>query len=401
MVAGTLMQLTDTGLQDVYLTTTPKASTFKYEYMQYINFSNENVRLSFNDTVDFGKKFSCNIPTSSGHFLSKLYMHIKLPILTKTSGEYLSWCNTIGYSIFKNGIDLEIGGVKFETFYPTFADIYDCFTTNQEPGRDLLLLRSDTFVASKYNALKEQDLLIPLKFFFTKQYNLALPIFAMPSQSIKLVFHLREFIDCINYDGTTIPDIIPVITDASIYAEYSYIDTKYTSQFLNKKLEYLIEYTEQDAIETIPANTSIFSTKMSFNNPCKEIVLACTESANVEFNNYFNYSRIDNSTAIIKELAMYLDGKIRYDYTPEFFYRLVYPNIIHTQVPLEYVYSIPFSIMPEKNQPSGTLNMSKFQDVSFSIKMSANNPKCYLYIYAIMYNVLVIENGHASLKFMR
>lgn len=397
-MAPGIIQINSVGIQDALLTQTPKTSAFKYAYMQYVNFANDVYSIQLNNQVDFGNRVSCDIPINQGHFLTKLFLRIKLPILELISGTYLSWTNTIGYAIFNGGIDIEIGGVTVETFYPAFANMNDSFTSNSDIGKNQLILRSDSYISSRYNANKENELLIPLSFWFTKQYNLALPIVAMNQQQIKIKFKLRNFTECINYDGNIIPDNKSIL-DANIFAEYSTIDQNYIKEFTDKPVKYLFDYV-QEYSQVIPENTSNFVAHLTFNNPCKELIFACTETLNISYNNYYSYSRIDNNSAIIDQVSLLLDGKTRFDSIPEVFSRLGYSFTVHSRVPLEYIYSMPFSILPESNQPSGTLNMSRFDNVMLTIKMINNNPSCLLNVFAIAYNSITIQNGLLTLDFM-
>jgi hypothetical protein len=396
MVASVL-QLTSVGLQDVYLTKDPEISMFKYSYYRYVNFATELVRVNLNDTPDFGRTNSCIIP-SKGHLLSKLFLRIRLPQLTKNGGQYLSWTDTIGYAIFKDGVDLEIGGVVVDTFYPQFWDIYEAFTSPDDNlGANLMILRGDTFVSARSNAEKENDLIIPLKFWFTRAYNLALPLLSMPYQSIKIKFKTRAFQECINYDGDA-PSDESMIT-SEVFAEYVYLDNVILEKFQQQKHEYLIEQIQSNTENVILSNEGTYSVPLVFNNPCKELVFACVETANISSNNYFNYSSISSNDNMISEVGLTLDGQERYAYTPEVFFRLAYPSILHRATPLKFVYCLPFCIKPEDNQPTGTINMSRFDSVNMTFKMIKNNPECMLYVYSVMYNVVTVENGILSFKF--
>jgi hypothetical protein len=397
MVAS-ILQLENRGLQDVYLTETPSINMFKYKYYQYVNFATELVRLNTDEILDFGKSSSCTIPRR-GHLLSNLFLRVKVPKLVRTTGTYLSWSETLGYAIFKEGVDLEIAGVVIDTFYPGYYDIYDSFNKpDNDLGANLGILRSDTYVSSKFNATKDNDLIIPLKFWFSKGYNMSLPIVAMPNQEIKVKFKFRDFQECINYDGS--PPIDYNVTECEVFAEYIYVDNAAIPIFKDASHTFLIEQVRYNGNELIPAGTETYNCRLVFNNPCKELMFACVQKSNVDNNNYFNYSNVSDNSTLVSELSLVLDGKNRFDFTPEVFNRLAYASVLHKSVPLKYVYSIPFCTRPSENQPSGTLNMSKFDNVSLVLKMQKANPECYIRVYALMYNVLTIERNLLSLKFI-
>lgn len=392
----TLLQLQSVGLQDVYLTQDPQINVFKYTYYRYVNFAIEVQKLTLNEMARFNKKSSCNIE-KRGHLLSKLYLHIKLPALQKTSGSYLCWSDTIGYAIFSDPIELEINGVVVDRLYPQFLEMWhELVHSHAEYGKQFMIGKSDIYSGTQQNATLPLDLVIPLDFWFTKAYNLALPILSMYNQDIKVNFRLRDFLQVINYDGAE-PTPVPIL-DSNIYAEYVYLDDLIVNTFQKQKHMYIIDQVQYHGDETIPANTSNYNTSLKFNHPVKELVFALAQKQNVDNNNYFVYSN-ENNTNILSDASLLLDGQRRFEFLPEFYYRNAFTNNVHSSVPLKYIYTIPFCIKPEDNQPTGSLNMSRFNDVTLALHLEPNNMETYLYLYAINYNILTIHQGTFSLEF--
>ena len=390
------LQLQSIGIQDVWLTKDPQINIFKYSYFRYVNFATEVHKLFLNESATFGKKTTCDVP-KKGHLLSKLYLHLKLPRLQKSSGKYLCWTDAIGYAIFSEPIELEIGGVIVDRLYPQFLDIWDEFSnSSKQLGRNLMLQKSDIYVANYDNATKPVDIIIPLDFWFTKQYHSALPLLSMYSQDIRLNFKFRDFTKIVNFDGG---DPAPVsILDSNVFAEYVFLDDVITDTFQKQKHTYVIEQVQYHGDETIPPNTSIYNTTLKFNHPIKEVVFACVTKGNVENNNFFVYSD-SNDDPIISEASLLTDGRQRFDYLPEFYYRSIFPDSVHSVIPLKYVYCIPFSIKPEDNQPMGSINWSRFNDIVLSLKLPPGNEECFLYVYGINYNIVNIENGTFTIEF--
>lgn len=61
---------------------------------------------------------------------------------------------------------------------------------------------------------------------------------------------------------------------------------------------------------------------------------------------------------------------------------------------------MPFCIRPEDNQPTGSINLSRFNDVTLTLNMRANNKELMLYVFALSYNVVIIENGILNMEFV-
>lgn len=396
-MSPSILQLQALGLQDVYLTKDPQINVFKYNYYKYVNFATETVNLNLNNLATFGQKTSCVIP-KRGHLLSKLYLHIKLPALTKNGGEYLSWCDTLGYAIFKDPVELQINGVTVDRLYPQFMNAWDDLTNaNKQLGKNFMILKSDTYASNKYNAQKELDLVIPLEFWFTKQYNMSLPLLSMYNQEIKVNFSFKNFSECINYDGND-PVSIQAI-ESNIFAEYIFLDDIILKQFQQQKHMFIIDQVQYNGDELIPANSISYNSSLKFNHPCKELIFFCIEKNNIDTNNYFSYSRTENDSNLVKRASLLLDGKARFDSLPEFYYRTFFPNSVHSVIPMRYIYTMPFSMKPEDNQPTGSINFSRFNDINLALVMQPNNPVCYLYTFAISYNIIIIENGSLTMEF--
>jgi hypothetical protein len=154
--------------------------------------------------------------------------------------------------------------------------------------------------------------------------------------------------------------------------------------------------------ENIPDNQTIFQARIDFKNPCKELLFVCVDQNNLDNNNYFNYSRRSDGSSLISEVSLLLNGKHRFDYyLPEYTFRQYFPNNVHSVVPNKHLYTIPFCTKPEDYvQPTGSINLSRFDDVTLALKMNPGNPQCKLYIYGIMYNIVTISNGILTFEFV-
>lgn len=393
-----ILQLQSTGIQDVYLTKDPQINIFKYNYYRYVNFAAESVRLPLNETPNFGKSVSCNIP-KKGHLLSKLYLHVKIPPIVKKNGDYACWTDGLGYGIFEDAIELEIGGVVVDRLYPVFLDMWDELTCSpQDTARKMMVLKSDTWRSTIRNAEKENDLLIPLSFWFTKNLGSSLPLLSILKQDIKINFKFKRFDECINYDGDE-PNPVNIL-DASLFAEYIFLDDIILQTFLKERHQYIVDQVQFNGEEGISAGATNFNSVLKFNHPVKEILLCAIDKTSLLTNNLFNYSRASDEEPLISEIGMLLDGKRRFENLPEYYYKNVLPDTVHSYISTKNMYIIPFCKKPEENQPTGSINMSRFNDITIPLKMNTGNPECILHVYAISYNVLTIEKGVLSFEFV-
>ena len=191
-----------------------------------------------------------------------------------------------------------------------------------------------------------------------------------------------------------------LIIKSNIYAEYIFLDDIISKEFQKQKHTYLIQQVQYNGDEVIPANSSVYNSDLKFNHPCKEIVFFGVESQNIDNNNAFVYSKTIDNTSLISEASLLLDGKLRFDNLPEFYYRIIFPENVHSTIPLKYIYTMPFSIRPEDNQPTGSLNLSRFNDVTLSLTLNSNTNNINLYVFAVSYNIITIENGIFTMEFL-
>lgn len=396
------LQLQSTGATDIFLVNKPEINIFKYTYYRYVNFATDTFELNLNQDAQFGvTKVTVDIP-KKGHLLSKLYLKLSLPKLNRVDGSYVCWSDALGYSIFSKPIELEIEGIVVDRLYPVCMDMLDELSnSDKRVGINQMILKSDIYRSAMHNADQPTELLIPLDFWFTKQYNLALPLLSTIKQDIAINFYFRPFDEVINYDGN-IGALNTTITNSSVFAEYIYLDDTILEQFQKQKHQYIIEQQFYHGDETINENRTLFTGKINFQNPCKELLFACVDDTNLENNNYFNYGRRSDNMSLVTDATLYLDGRHRFNnnFLPESMFRQYYPNNIHSVIPDKYMYVMPFCLQPEKNQPTGAINLHSYDEVNLVLRMRAGNPKCQVHIYGIVYNIVTIEKGCLKFEFM-
>ena len=80
ITAGGLVQISNYGAQDLFLTNNPEITFFQLIYRRYTNFGRIYVENKFNNNVDFNNTSVLNIPKAYD-LLSNLILKIKLPTI--------------------------------------------------------------------------------------------------------------------------------------------------------------------------------------------------------------------------------------------------------------------------------------------------------------------------------
>lgn len=142
----------------------------------------------------------------------------------------------------------------------------------------------------------------------------------------------------------------------------------------------------------IIANLSSSEIKTFIQNIMYNINSTTPEKLNQSFNNY----RDIMSSAYIK-----FNGIDRFSIQEKDFFAQLQKFKHHTNIGLPGTYVYSFALNPEKEQPSGTCNMSRLNNAELIVNIVEQNPnKVYnLYLYAVNYNIFRIAAGIGSSVF--
>jgi hypothetical protein len=300
-----------------------------------------------------------------------------------------------------------------------------------------------------------QVLYIPLRFWFNKNPGLALPLLAMQYHPVRInitlaplqdMFYSKTLYDNENSTSTTPQCNAGLTVEAAsplgleLWGDYVYLDVPERRRFVSAPLEYLIEQVQYTPPLAIPANSRNATLKLDFNHPIKEFIWVFQRNVMQSRHEYFNWSSLGfyeiekkaqwayaaggtqqqmdarvaatqppNRTDLFVAAKFQLDGQDRFDARDPKYFRLVQPYQRHTTIPSDrYIYVYSFALRPEDDQPSGTLNASRIDNLVLQVDLqesgtiyntSATFGDMSAYVYARNYNVLRVIDGYAGLLF--
>jgi hypothetical protein len=134
-----------------------------------------------------------------------------------------------------------------------------------------------------------------------------------------------------------------------------------------------------------------------------------TDVTLVQPNNYG--LSLDGSGNPVASGNIQLNGHDRFDQVLGNYFNYVQPYQHHTRTPADGINVYSFGLHPEQHQPSGTANLSRIDttvlNLTFSDGARAGNyvpllnfvQDCYLYVFAVNYNVLRVMSGMAGLAY--
>jgi hypothetical protein len=401
-MGGGLLQLVSIGVQDIYLLGNPQITFFKSVYKKYTNFALESIQQVFDGNADFGQLCKVTIDRK-GDLIKDIMFDILLPILP--SGYY--WTNGIGNVLMKQ-VDLEIGGQLIDRHYSEWLDIWSQLTTSE--GKILsynsMVGNYNSGSSLTINAENQLRLQVPMFFWFNKDYGMALPLIALQYHDVSLKIYFRGLNECIRNDTVSTPLTNISFLECRCWVDYILLDNEERRTFANSPHEYLIEQVQFSEDTTIVSTANSCGKKLSFNHPVKELfwinVPNQYETANIlTGNQQLNYS-LPNSLETFSNAVLQLNGVDRFAMRPAVYFRLVQDYQYHTRYTAKNIYSYSFALYPEKQQPSGSCNMSKFTSINLYLDYSTINRTGYnliLKVYAVNYNILRIMSGMGGLSF--
>lgn len=399
------MQINNRALLDDYLSVRPQeileetgtpsyASLFSYNYKRITPYAKHTINVPFNEKVDFGKTITATVPLM-GNLLHSMHLYFRLPQLSPTppGSTYLGWVNSVGYAMI-DSVQLRIGETVIDEHNGLFLEVLDYLTTpsNKASARAKNVGRYDTSNVLTMNALAEQDIYVPMQWWFTKKTMSSLPLISLTGQTVKIYVKLRAFADVVTYDGDTVPVAIP-IQDSGLILDYYMLSEPERGIFKVEAQDYLIEQWQYLTFEIIHGlTTNRFH--LEFTRCVKEIVFVLIETESEDNNDYFNFGNRDPALQggeLITNVSLAFDGKTRQEKLPESYFRTIMPAKYHTFAGERNIYVISFAENPELNQPTGTANFSRYDNVELILDFIDNVPQCRLHVLGITYNRIEID----------
>ena len=405
-MTGGLLQLAFKGPQDIYLTGNPQMTFFKSVYKQHSNFTKDTQLLQFENDIKLGTNHYCVIKRY-GDLLSNLYLYIELPEITSANNteSWKGYVNGVGYSIIKS-VSIDLGGQVIDKLDYNWLDIYNELYDQKS---DDLIGKFNTDITLQENSYPRK-LYIPLKFWFTKNPGLAIPLIALQYHEIKVNIEFKNWNEIIK---SNVSNFITTNTKikAHIIADYIHLDDNEKKYFTTTNHEYLIEQLQILSEVDITNNTTFTKVPLDFSHPIKEIIWFIADNINHSQNtktgnNWLSYTSLSSSYGDTFTTAKFtMNGLDRTSDMACEYYRQVIPYESYNYMPRKYIYSYSFSLNPTQFQPSGSCNYSKVNKSYLQINFNPVNniggtTNGRIKVYGTNYNILSIKQGMGGVLFM-
>lgn len=446
-MGGGTLQLVVFGGQDIHLMGNPEFSYFKSVYRKHTNFSMECIEQTRIGNINIDD-FTLNYEISkSGDLLNKMHFEIDLPKQTMVNinggDNYCSYTNNTAYSYMKN-VELYIGEKLIDKHDGKWYDIMNELNHDNNDGLDYLVNKHRAGVTDKTSPA-DTKLYIPLQFWFTKgDVSLSLPLIALQYDNVKIKVNFRGLKKIINSkksgnEDDTTDELVtgqdsanPKKPNIKLWATYILLDEEERKRFAQSSHEYLIEQVQTFVKDYSPV------IDINLNHPIKCLYWVIQNNvANTEKSNYFlidsseNTYGDDNLTEEnnrfkhgndylnfktheivnpsylksfeqyehFKEMTIKFNGIERFEKRDATYFRTIQPLEVGYTFPEKNIYMYSFCLKPEENQPSGSCNFSRIDNLTFNFTGNQLYSGYTFNLYAKNYNILRIIGGMGGLLY--
>ena len=436
--------------QDLYNSSQPQFSFFKYVLRRNTNFFNANFDIynkthnitnleHINDPIEIKKDISGDVD-----LLSNLYISFYLPDIYSSNKYKFKWVENIGALLIKEAI-FTINGTDIDSFTGEWLCIWneltspvkDTFnkvsgnsieTNNPKNDDNILRIRNNIIsefdypISDKNNLNNKPSIAgkwvsVQLPFWFSKSPSLALPIFGK-------VWELNSFYLKINFEN--IENLYTVYSDVynmnispshynNLHNENISINNFITSTNIGVKITatcIILDTNEKISLANDCANTSkvvyLFETlriKSDIFNPgstgirvmevdskflIKEMIWTLKRSDSItNFNNILNYSYnipFDNEKSILKDAYINWGNKSFISTKESIYYNQIIPYQVHNTIPKQGIYLYSFSLLPDKSIHSGSFNSASAIKMNINMTFNPYNPSILDTMYEKKFN---------------
>lgn len=485
---GALTDLAAKGAQDAYLTLRPSMTLFKGSYKRYTNFAVTQLEQCFQGNVNFGKKLCATIQRN-GDLLAECYLVFFLEklrvcepanveeqdgldavVADRLGGDYAGdfpkcnlmapgtassdpagvyWANCVGHALIET-VAVSIGGHEFDCHTGDYLQIWESLTAKANKELESLIgCFKDIDSLFDFSA-EDQIIYVPLKFWFNRSWQQALPLIALQYHQVRLDVRLRPkecLIKTINFSDEELArtDIaLPAVKldknsgqmlEAFILANYVFLDTFERRLFAQKYHTYVFDQLQFTGPESKSAGKKVHNIELRFNHPVQELIWVIQRQEAIDNKDWFDYSlRCPDPIGVgdagttsptagvplvgrdpLASAKLQLNGHDRFEERDAIYFRKIVPLEHHTRIPDRFIYSYSFAKDPEHaTQPTGSVNMSRIDNVvlqlhtaddaltgSATINNRLQKPDFTgeIRVYARSKNVMRVISGMAGIRY--
>ena len=382
MTGGSLSLTASRGVGQDVININPQITFFKKMYKRHTNFGIESIQQTLTSAVNFSQTTEINI-TKTGSLITDMHFEFTLPPTAGDDGfdedgnsmnskvvqantgcvdnfkGYARWVNAVGFAIV-NEIKLKFGSSIIDKHTGLWFDVWNELTDPNRKEWPLVGKFNDRDLTG-ISQFEKTRYYVPLKFYFNRNPGLAIPIFLLNENELKIELSLNSLESLLTFgkdltDGATAPTINSRSLSAfKFYASYVFLEQEEESRIQNSlPSEYLVETLDiKDNTSSAGVSDLVFE-----KNPTKELIwvfrhperVASGSTSNIPFenipgedntnpNDIFNYSRAGTNDHLgygsrdpFSRLTNQINNIDRFEQTDAYFFRTMQPYKYHSDI---------------------------------------------------------------------
>lgn len=316
------------------------------------------------------------------------------------------YCDEVGHALVDK-VDLVIGGTLIDSHPGHYLQVWNELTQTPEKKQiGHLIGRSGSEAELEEMAMTEQDLYIPLQFFFCRHLMCSLPLIALQYHQVEIKVTFNQLDKVVAFAGYEykLDSVTPLHRElghnASWYSHYTASQTS-SSGFVTPRDKRLLDktklgivearlmcnlvYLEEEERKTFAGSTHEYLVDLLqyqgpmatgkeqttyhayFNHPTSELIWTFVPKASILHGEPFNYTALQSAYNAagdtMKTAKLQFNGYDRFTNMPAEYFREIIPAQYHTSVPTRPIYVYSFALEPEDFRPSGSVNLSRIDNV--------------------------------------
>jgi hypothetical protein len=381
------------GQEDISLSGDPQVTYFIEKYQGQTPFAYRVDKVIFDEAgVSFGSENHRILPRS-GDLITGMTLYTAFP--NPPSGVQV--LDSVGTLMFQY-VELYIGTELIERLYGEYIEMMFDLTVPKGKQPALSFLDGKNLV---YSVNPQLAYTVPLPF---STFKKGLPLCAFKEPvTIRIVWNPSTYF-------TVPPTLITTPFTAQLNIEYTYLSEKEIAYIQGKthsgsgRLQIFEQVQRNEFFAPYPANT--VQCRLNFYNPVKELFFVLQQDSAQGY----DYSNTATAAAASGTIGTGdLLNQLQFDFnvttrieptvgTPQFL-RIIQPLEFHTRVPDRLFYMYSFSLDPEGDSPTGSVNLSRIQAQNLYLFFNPNPTNVNIRVYAVNYNFLETSNGSVKVTF--
>jgi Large eukaryotic DNA virus major capsid protein/Major capsid protein N-terminus len=375
------------GQEDISLSGDPQVTYFIEKYQGQTPFAYRVDKIIFDEAgVSFGSQNHRIIPRS-GDLITGMTLYTAFP----TPPPGVQVLDSVGTLMFQY-IELYIGTELIERLYGEFIEMTFDLTVpkGKQPALSFLDGKNLTF-----STLPQLAYTVPIPF---STFKKGLPLCAFKEDvTIRIVWNPSTYF-------TVPPTLITTPFIAQMNIEYTYLSEREINYIRQSRLQVFEQVQLNQFFAQYPLNN--FQCRLNFYNPVKELFFVLQQDSA----RGYDYSNTATAAATTSSIGTGdLLNQLKFDFntttrieptvgTPQFL-RIIQPLEFHTRVPDRLFYMYSFSLDPEGESPTGSVNLSRIQAQNLYLSLNPNPTNVNVRVYAVSYNFLETSNNSAKVTF--